>query len=182
MRRKQSFLLEARNIVGDNNRVVINQGTEPEELAKILRSLLREMQQVDSTPELSPEELRAATLVFLQDVESKFRKTRLFHTKQPIVLKDQYVPIQVTLEPHKREVETLRGYWETEAELKRAYALKGGEEKAEEELKRQQVDWQEAKQKHQRIMVLADPGMGKSTLLRMEASITAHQALQNVTE
>jgi energy-coupling factor transporter ATP-binding protein EcfA2 len=170
----------SQNIVGDNNRVVINQGTDPEELVKMLRSILWEMQQVDSAPELSPEELWAATLAFLQDIENKFKKTRLFHTKQPIVLKDQYVPIQVTLEPHKRDVETLRGYWETEEKLKRAYALKGGEEKAEEELKRQQVDWQEAKQKHQRIMVLADPGMGKSTLLRMEAGITAQQELQKL--
>ncbi len=37
----------SQNIVGDNNRVVINQGTDPEELVKMLRSLLREMQQVD---------------------------------------------------------------------------------------------------------------------------------------
>jgi HEAT repeat protein len=170
----------SQNIVGDNNRVVINQGTDPEELVKMLRSILWKMQQVYSAPELSPEELWAATLAFLQDIENKFKKTRLFHTKQPIVLKDQYVPIQVTLEPHKRDVETLRGYWETEEELKRAYALKGGEEKAEEELKRQQVDWQEAKQKHQQIMVLADPGMGKSTLLRMEAGITAQQELQKL--
>lgn len=34
----------SQNIVGDNNRVVINQGTNPEELVKILRSLLQEMQ------------------------------------------------------------------------------------------------------------------------------------------
>jgi energy-coupling factor transporter ATP-binding protein EcfA2 len=166
----------SQNIVGDNNRVVINQGTNPEELVKMLRNLVQEMQQVDSTPELSPEELQDATLAFLQDIAGKFRETQLFHTKQPIILKDQYVPIQVTLEPHKRDVETLRGYWETEEELKRAYALRGGEE----ELKRQQVDWQEAKQTHQRIMVLADPGMGKSTLLRMEAGSTAERKLQTL--
>jgi len=170
----------SQNIVGNNNHVVINQNADPTELAETLHYLLQKMRQADSTPELSPEELRAATLAFLQDVESKFSETRLFHAKQPVVLKDQYVPIQVTLEPHKREVETLRGYWETEEELKRAYALKGGEEKAQEELKRQQVDWQEAKQKHQRIMVLADPGMGKSTLLRMEAGITAQQERQTL--
>ena len=168
----------SQNIVGDNNQVVINQGTDPEGLAKMFRSLLQERQQVGSTPELSPEKLWAAMLAFLQDVENKFKETRLFHTKHPIILKDQYIPIQVTLEPHKRDVETLRGYWETEEELKRAYALKGGEE----ELKRQQIDWQKAKQKHQRIMVLADPGMGKSTLLRMETGIAAQREFQRLQE
>ena len=84
----------------------------------------------------------------------------------------------MTLEPHKRDIETLRGYWETEEELKRAYALKGGEE----ELKRQQIDWQEAKRKYQRIMVLADPGMGKSMLLQMEVGITAQREFQRLQE
>ncbi len=164
------------NIVGDNNSFVINQGTDPEELIPMLRSLWREMQPTTSTPEISPEELRSATLTFLQDIASKFKETRLFHTRQPIILQDQYVPIQVTLELHRRDVETLRGYWETEEELKRAYALKGGEE----ELKRQQMDWEEAKQKHQQLMVLADPGMGKSTLLRMEGGTTAEQEWQRL--
>ncbi|GAB4369663.1 MAG: hypothetical protein Kow00121_09750 [Elainellaceae cyanobacterium] len=165
-------------ITDSQNSVTIHQGIGSEELIKMLRSLLQEMQQVSLTPELSPEELREATLAFLQDIEHKFKETRLFHTKQPVILKDQYIPIQVTLEPHKRDVETVRGYWETEEELKRAYALRGGEEA----LKRQQVDWKEVKQKHQRIMVLADPGMGKTTLLRMEAGITAQQEWQTLQE
>ncbi len=169
------------NVTGDNNKILIRKGaTRAEIRQELLVALAQFFDAPRSTPELSPEELRSATLTFLQDIENKFKETRLFHTKQPIMLQDQYVPIQVTLEPHRRDVETLRGYWETEEELKRAYALKGGEEKAEEELKRQQMDWSEAKQKHQRLMVLADPGMGKSTLLRMEGGTTAEREGQRL--
>lgn len=113
-------------VPGDNNKILIRKGATQAEIRQVLLEVLPQFLAVPvSTPQLSPEELRDATLVFLQDVENKFRETRLFHTKQPILLKDQYVSIQVTLEPHKRDVETLRGYWETEEELKRAYALKG---------------------------------------------------------
>ncbi len=59
--------------------------------------------------------------------------------------------------------EKLGSYGETEEELKRIYAAKG------EQFERQQEDWQKAKKEHQIIMVLADPGMGKSTLLKLEA-------------
>jgi HEAT repeat protein len=146
-------------VPGDNNRILIRKGATQKEIRQLLLEVLPQFFDAPaSAPELSPEELRSATLTFLQDMASKFKETRLFHTKQPIVLKDQYVPIQVTLEPHWRDVETLRGYSETE-----------------DELKRQQMDWQEAKQKHSRLMVLAGPGMGKSTLLRMEGGTTAEQ-------
>ena len=40
-----------------------------------------------------------------------------------------------------------------------------------------QVDWEEAKDKHNKMMILADPGMGKSTLLRMEALKIAREEL-----
>jgi ATPase subunit of ABC transporter with duplicated ATPase domains len=66
-------------------------------------------------------------------------------------------------------VETIGAYAESEAELKRLYAMKG---MGEEEVKRQQVDWQAARKQESRIVVLADPGMGKSTLLRREVGAT----------
>jgi HEAT repeat protein len=132
--------------------------------------------------EMSPEELREATLMLLEKIEEEFNKTRLFHTRRSITIdiEEQYVPIQVTLEPHKRDIETFGGYAETEEELKRAYAARGGEEQAEEKLKQQELDWNEAKQKHQYIMVLADPGMGKSTLLGEEARTIARQEWQHL--
>jgi len=167
--------------IGDQ---ITYQGTDAETIRGVFCSVLQEMQisgqQPATSPPMSPEAQKDVVCQFLENIEDNFKYIRLFHTQQPITLKDQYIPIQVTLEPHKRDVETLRGYWESEEELKRVYALKGGEEKAEEELKRQQVDWQEAKCQHQRIMVLADPGMGKSTLLRMEAGAIAQQERQQL--
>ncbi|HEY9795112.1 MAG TPA: HEAT repeat domain-containing protein [Leptolyngbyaceae cyanobacterium] len=126
---------------------------------------------------LSEEEQKEAVCRFLQNIEDKFKNVYLLHRQeQPIVLKDQYIPIQVTLErKYTHAVETTWGYAESEAELKRAYALKGLEESQP-----SQVDWKEAKQQHQRIMVLADPGMGKSTLLRMEAGLTAQEERQSL--
>ena len=107
---------------------------------------------------------------FLAEIEDRFKYIRLLHIReQRIVLQDQYIPIQVTLErKYKHEIETIFSYAESEGELKRVYALKH-----QEDSQPTQVDWAEAKQQHQRIMVLADPGMGKSTLLKMEAGLTA---------
>jgi predicted NACHT family NTPase len=73
-------------------------------------------------------------------------------------------------------VESFWGYVESETELKRAYALKG----MGEESQRSQVDWKEARKQYQRLMVLADPGMGKSTLLKMEAGTTAQRENQKL--
>jgi hypothetical protein len=114
---------------------------------------------------------------FLENIENNFKYDKLLHIpEQRIILKDQYIPIQVTLErKYTHAVETTWGYAESEAELKRAYALKRLEESQP-----SQVDWKEAKKQHQRIMVLADPGMGKSTLLRREACLTAQEERQSL--
>jgi len=133
---------------------------------------------------LSPEVEQQAVRDLLAVIEADFNTIRLFHADEPIVLKDQYIPVQVTLERrYQHTVETVGGYAESEAELKRIYALKGSsEEEIKEEVKRQQVDWEEARRKELRIVVLADPGMGKSTLLRREVGTTIQQvyrALEN---
>jgi HEAT repeat protein/nucleoside phosphorylase len=128
-----------------------------------------------STPNLSLEVKREAVRQFLQSIEGNSNKISLFHTNEPIILSEQYIPIQVTLDRrYKHTVETAWSYAESEAELKRIYALKGGEE----EIKRQQISWKDAKREHSRIVALADPGMGKSTLLRMEVSKTILDSLQ----
>ena len=133
---------------------------------------------------LNPEEEHQAFRELLQEIENRDNKIRLFHTQKPIILKDQYIPIQVTLERrYQHTVETTWSYGESEEELKRIYALKGiGNEQIQEEIKRQQEDWHEAKQNQSRIVVLADPGMGKSTLLRTELCTVveeSYQALNN---
>ncbi len=114
---------------------------------------------------------------FLEAIETQFQYLRVFHTQQPIVLKDQYIPIEVTLKRrYRHQVETTWGYGESEVEQKRAYALKG----MEEESRPVQVPWEKAKMEHQRMIVLADPGMGKSTLLKMEAVSQARQERQKL--
>ncbi|MDF5733468.1 MAG: NACHT domain-containing protein [Rhizonema sp. PD38] len=136
---------------------------------------------------LSSEEQKEAVLQFLQAMEENFKYIKLFHTPQQIVLKKQYIPIQVTLERrYKHEVETTWSYAESEAEIKRIYALKGFQEESKETI----VTWEdakkevkkEAKQENYKIMILADPGMGKSTLLKMEAGAISQSEKQKLLE
>ena len=103
---------------------------------------------------------------FLEEIEERVKYLRLFHVPQErILLQEQYIDIQVTLERRfKHEVETMRSYAESEIDNQRLYALK----RMGEERKRTQVDWQEARKENKRMVVLADPGMGKSTLLKQE--------------
>ncbi len=111
-----------------------------------------------------------AVCEFLTDIEEHFKYKIILHSQQPIRRKDLYIPIQVTLERNYRhEVETFWGYAESEAELKHAYTIKSRKV----DFKRNQVPWEEAKKQHHKIMVLADPGMGKSALLRREVALTA---------
>ena len=117
----------------------------------------------ESPQHVSPQ----AVTEFLQAIEKRFQYLKLFHVPQEkVLLQNQYIPIEVTLERrYKHDIETIRGYGESEAELQKVYALK----KIAEETRKEQVKWEEARKKHQKLIVLADPGMGKSTLLRMEA-------------
>ncbi|MDM3844071.1 MAG: trypsin-like peptidase domain-containing protein, partial [Aphanizomenon gracile PMC638.10] len=131
---------------------------------------------LDKLDQLGLEPKKNIIKSFLEEIESSFQNIKLFHSTKPITIKDQYIPIQVTLErKYNHTIETTWSYSESEEEFKRAYALKHSEES-----KPTQVDWQEAKQKHQRLMVLADPGMGKTTLLKSEAYLTAQTALQGL--
>ena len=131
----------------------------------------------DELEKLNLEPEKNAVCRFLEDIENNFKYIQLFHSKQQIVLKEQYIPIQVSLETKRKDVEDffIREI-ESGEELKRVYAMKV----MGEETQRTQVDWKEAKQKHEKIMVLADPGMGKSTLLRMEAGLKAVEERLNL--
>ena len=138
-------------------------------------NILEELDELGLDPE------KNAVCQFLEDIEDNpdFKYIRLFHESQKIVLKDQYIPIQVTLErKYRHEVETTRGYAESDEELKRVYALKG----MDYESQQSQVDWEEAREQHRKVMVLADPGMGKSTLLRIEAMSNAMRGRQKLLE
>lgn len=133
----------------------------------------------ESEIQLTTEELKDAVVEFLKDVEKKFKYIKLFHAPQETVeLTNQYIPIQVTSDRrYERKLdEKLESYKEAEEELKRIYAAKG------EKFERQQEDWKTAKKDHSIIMVLADPGMGKSTLLKSEAVQLARQEINKLND
>ena len=133
----------------------------------------------DKLHKLGLEPWKDAVCQFLEEIEEEFKYMEFLHApEEKIVLKDQYIPIEVTLErKYRHEVETSWGYAKSEEELKRAYALKGMDEESQQP---SQVPWEGAKKQNQRTMVLADPGMGKSTLLKMEALSTARGERQQL--
>lgn len=134
---------------------------------------------LDILDKLGLEPTKNAVCRFLEKIQDEFQYLQFFHTRQKISLLKQYIPIEVTLERrYNHEIETWQAYAGDEGILKKIYALKGFiEEQQREENKRVQVDWKEAKDKHNKMMILADPGMGKSTLLRMEALKIAREEL-----
>ncbi|MBC1189447.1 HEAT repeat domain-containing protein [Microcystis aeruginosa BLCCF108] len=134
---------------------------------------------LDILDKLGLEPTKNAVCRFLEKIQDEFQYLQFFHTRQKISLLKQYIPIEVTLERrYNHEIETWQAYTGDEGTLKKIYALKGfTEEQQREENKKVQVDWEEAKDKHNKMMILADPGMGKSTLLRMEALKIAREEL-----
>jgi HEAT repeat protein len=137
----------------------------------------------ESSETLKLELQKQAVCEFLNDIENHFKFKKLLHSLQQVIRQNLYIPIQVTLErKYQHEVETFWGYGESEADIKHAWMLKRqyGIKGTELELQRPQVPWETEKKHHQRIMVLADPGMGKSALLRMEALSTARAERQKL--
>ena len=128
-------------------------------------------------PNLTEQELKELYCHFLQQIQVKYQELKLFHTQDIVKLQDQYIPIQVTLERQfTHEIETIRNYGIFDLDSTDAYAIKG----IKEETKTVKVDWGEAKKDHEKIMVLADPGMGKSTLLKNETVIKVKEELENI--
>lgn len=114
---------------------------------------------------------------FLDDIEEHFKYKTLLHSRQEISRKTLYIPIQVTRKRNYRhEVETFWGYGESEAQLKDAYIIKSREAHSKRDgftRNRHHILWEDAKKQHHKLIILADPGMGKSALLRREAALTA---------
>ncbi|WP_107670181.1 HEAT repeat domain-containing protein [Cyanothece sp. BG0011] len=134
-------------------------------------------------PNLPEPELKELYCQFLNKIKEKYQYFKLFHTQEKVKLQDQYIPIQVTLERRfTHEIETLKNYQIADLDSKDAYAIKGikKQEEKEQKIKIAKVDWKEAKKDHKKIMVLADPGMGKSTLLKHETIIKVKEELDNL--
>ncbi|MEA5533355.1 NACHT domain-containing protein [Crocosphaera sp. XPORK-15E] len=129
-----------------------------------------------SKPNLTQEELKDLYCQSLEQIKENYQYIKLFHTKKQIKLQDQYIPIQVTLERRfTHQIETIRNYGILDLDSKDAYATKRFKDEIE-----TKVDWKAAKKDHKKIMVLADPGMGKSTLLRMEVVTAVKEQLEKL--
>ena len=108
---------------------------------------------------------------FLEEVENRddLKYLRPFHLSRRVPLEAQYVPVDLTVERRYRHaVESSWAYSESDRDGMRAFS-----EESEEDAKRERASWEEVRREHERVVVLADPGMGKSTLLALEARLRA---------
>ncbi|HBS69231.1 MAG TPA: PBS lyase [Cyanobacteria bacterium UBA11149] len=121
---------------------------------------------------------------FLEDIEEHFKYKILLHSRQIISRKTLYIPIHFTLERNYRhEIETFWGYGESEAQLKDTYTIKSREAHGKNDgfaQPKHRILWEDGKKQHHKLMILADPGMGKSALLRREAALIASEEKQKL--
>jgi HEAT repeat protein len=129
--------------------------------------------------------IKNPVLKFLEDIEKhieyEFKHLTFFNSKQKTDIENQYIPINVTSEitPHHFAQSDL-GF----PKLKRRVESVGTLNKYSVEPQFRQTPWDEIKkqEKKKSIVVLSDPGMGKSTLLRREMMLLASEERQNITE
>jgi hypothetical protein len=124
---------------------------------------------------LGLEPLHNSVCSYLRAVEERISRVRLFHMAEPIDLTKQYIAVR--LAAHR----TLRDQSESnrarpDDDSLRAYVTQRWELASISD----QVRWEHAKERWPLLTVLADPGMGKSTLLREEARSLASRERQAV--
>jgi len=101
----------------------------------------------------------------------------LLYSPKSIELMKLYIPIEFTTERQNMyEIENSWGYFESVEESNRVNAPKG----LEVETLTGQFSWEMVKKKYKKIMILADAGMGKTTLLRMEGKKLSQQWRHNL--
>ncbi len=116
--------------------------------------------------------LEEEVISFLRATETRFTPLKPLLSDKPIAGHELYVPVSVSYKHRSGDLPSrLPQYTESAAALKRMYAFKRLPELA----LPSRVPWQKVRAES-RLMVLADPGMGKSTLLRLEAFEAARQA------
>lgn len=158
--------IQAGNIVGST--IIINTGEQ-----SITNSSQKDGAQ-------NSKDLLNQVITFLKTIENQSSRIKLFHSNKLIKLIDQYIPINLTNKKKYNDlVEPTSGYTQSEEETRIAYAhVKTRTDENEE----QPISWEEAKKLGERLIVLADPGMGKSTLLQREALVIAQSQLEFISE
>ncbi len=150
----------------------------------IFGELPKEAYLVDSIQKLSREESpkalveagelkkpqKDAVINFLEDIEihieDELNYLSFFTHHQKINIEKQYIPIQVIDETnYQHDNKPSIGSEESIQDLEQAYVFKN----AADEFKPNLIPWNLAKNQGNRIVILGDPGIGKSTLLLIEA-------------
>jgi HEAT repeat protein len=124
---------------------------------------------------LTPASASASQIsAFLGDIAQRYGYFPVFHSRRPVTLADQYIPIDVTLENSvRRETDSLSPY---DPGTRMAWSHRP----LFDEFEADRVAWDVVRQQYTRLVVLGDPGMGKTTLLRMEAARLAHEQRQKL--
>ena len=154
-----------------NDVAIIFKDKEERAWERFLESIKPSIQvvEVEEQSEAGLSSIKDNLLAFLSDIKNKLelrlkQKSPIYYQNK-IDPKKLFIPIQVTIEKFKKHiVENLFEYSESKEDLRRAYAFKKVEEKTY-----NAIPWEEVTNSNEPIIVLADPGMGKSTLLIMEA-------------
>ena len=130
---------------------------------------------------LSEEEIkeRENVIQLLEKIIENHKYLRSIHSNYKTIAEKQYIPIQVTPERmYHHDIKTSYSYAETIEEIKGAYAFKG----LYGDFLKNKTAWEKAREKYKKrgIMVIAEPGMGKSTLLMMESYNLARDGLEGL--
>jgi hypothetical protein len=125
--------------------------------------------------ELGVEPLHNAICGYLRAVEEQFSQVGLFHVAEPVDRPRHYIAVRLAVQRTLRsQAESSRA--RVDEDSIRAYATQQWEVAA----RADQITWVEAKERWRRVTVLADPGMGKSTLLREEARVVASRERHSI--
>ena len=140
-----------------------------------LKSISKEAT-IDFSKEATIDFSKEATIDFLKDIKYNCENIIFFHRNETVEIKKQFISPRVTEEiTHRHDMKSSFRYKESYEELKKAYSFKGMEM-----ISVKSEDWEDVKEKSKKIIVLGGPGLGKSTLLMMEAFTRADLEIQNL--